>query len=195
MPHIECWHNVTQQQEPTTLAATLCIPGNITYSINHLLLLKYWEPADQLGNPAAANSRLLEYSTPPFRRWFVGGRTNLWYNAVDRHLAERGDQLAWWCVGDVKCLLASLRFIIWLVFMILILQHQVVPIIHARIYNISLHYQKSQMNWLYIATCVFQKCGLAKDLFYLSVCIRVTKYNLWKRIVTIVLALHVLLTW
>ncbi len=38
--------------------------------------------------------RILDYSRPPFRRWFVGGLTNLCYNAVDRHLAERGDQLA-----------------------------------------------------------------------------------------------------
>ena len=38
--------------------------------------------------------RILDYSNPPFRRWFVGGETNLCYNAVDRHLAERGEQLA-----------------------------------------------------------------------------------------------------
>ncbi|NLD53027.1 MAG: AMP-binding protein, partial [Burkholderiaceae bacterium] len=36
----------------------------------------------------------LDYSSPPFRRWFVGGQTNLCFNAVDRHLDERGDQLA-----------------------------------------------------------------------------------------------------
>ncbi|TKS54569.1 propionate--CoA ligase [Luteimonas yindakuii] len=38
--------------------------------------------------------QILDYSNPPFRRWFVGGQTNLCYNAVDRHLEERGDQLA-----------------------------------------------------------------------------------------------------
>ena len=38
--------------------------------------------------------RTLEYERPPFRRWFVGGQTNLCHNAVDRHLAERADQLA-----------------------------------------------------------------------------------------------------
>jgi propionyl-CoA synthetase len=37
---------------------------------------------------------ILDESNPPFRRWFVGGTTNLCYNALDRHLAERGDQLA-----------------------------------------------------------------------------------------------------
>ncbi|QDH69509.1 propionate--CoA ligase [Marilutibacter alkalisoli] len=38
--------------------------------------------------------RILDYSDPPFRKWFAGGTTNLCYNAVDRHLEERGDQLA-----------------------------------------------------------------------------------------------------
>ncbi|MEI2454209.1 propionate--CoA ligase [Lysobacter firmicutimachus] len=37
---------------------------------------------------------ILEYDRPPFRRWFAGGETNLCYNALDRHLDERGDQLA-----------------------------------------------------------------------------------------------------
>ncbi|MBP6775651.1 MAG: propionate--CoA ligase [Piscinibacter sp.] len=35
-----------------------------------------------------------EYDNPPFARWFVGGQTNLCHNAVDRHLAARGDQNA-----------------------------------------------------------------------------------------------------
>ncbi|HEY33448.1 MAG TPA: propionyl-CoA synthetase [Dehalococcoidia bacterium] len=42
--------------------------------------------------------RVLDDSNPPFFRWFVGGRTNLCYNAVDRHvlggLAEK-TALAW----------------------------------------------------------------------------------------------------
>ena len=40
-----------------------------------------------------------DYSNPPFARWFVGGTTNLCHNAVDRHLAERGDQPALICVS------------------------------------------------------------------------------------------------
>jgi propionyl-CoA synthetase len=39
-------------------------------------------------------SRVLDYSRPPFARWFVDGTTNLCHNAVDRHLAARGDQAA-----------------------------------------------------------------------------------------------------
>ena len=38
--------------------------------------------------------RVLDYSRPPFARWFVGGTTNLAYNAVDRHQATRGEQAA-----------------------------------------------------------------------------------------------------
>ena len=38
--------------------------------------------------------QVLDYSRPPFAKWFVGGLTNLCHNAVDRHLATRGDQKA-----------------------------------------------------------------------------------------------------
>ena len=37
---------------------------------------------------------VLDYSRPPFANWFVGGETNLCHNAIDRHLAVRGDQKA-----------------------------------------------------------------------------------------------------
>jgi propionyl-CoA synthetase len=37
---------------------------------------------------------VLDYSRPPFARWFTGGTTNLCHNALDRHLAARGDQKA-----------------------------------------------------------------------------------------------------
>ena len=39
-------------------------------------------------------AKVLDYSKPPFRQWFVGGETNLCFNAVDRHLADRRDQAA-----------------------------------------------------------------------------------------------------
>lgn len=41
-----------------------------------------------------APEQILDYSNPPFRRWFCGGETNLCFNAIDRHLHERADQLA-----------------------------------------------------------------------------------------------------
>jgi len=39
-------------------------------------------------------SEVCDFSRPPFAKWFVGGETNLCHNAVDRHLATRGDQKA-----------------------------------------------------------------------------------------------------
>lgn len=39
-------------------------------------------------------SSALDFSDPPFARWFVGGLTNICHNAIDRHLATRRDQRA-----------------------------------------------------------------------------------------------------
>ena len=39
-------------------------------------------------------TRVCNYDNPPFAHWFEGGQTNLCHNAVDRHLARRGDQAA-----------------------------------------------------------------------------------------------------
>ena len=38
--------------------------------------------------------QVLDYSKPPFAKWFVGGKTNICHNAIDRHLRTRGDQAA-----------------------------------------------------------------------------------------------------
>ncbi len=38
--------------------------------------------------------KVLDYSQPPFARWFVGGKTNICFNAVDRHLKDRSNQAA-----------------------------------------------------------------------------------------------------
>jgi propionyl-CoA synthetase len=39
-------------------------------------------------------TQICDYGNPPFARWFIGGTTNLCHNAVDRHVAARGDQNA-----------------------------------------------------------------------------------------------------
>ncbi|HEU4491272.1 MAG TPA: acetate--CoA ligase [Jiangellales bacterium] len=40
-------------------------------------------------------TQVLDWSNPPFARWFVGGRLNVAYNCVDRHVeAGHGDQVA-----------------------------------------------------------------------------------------------------
>ena len=55
---------------------------------------QFWAEQARLIHWETPPQQILDQSNPPFRRWFVGGTTNLCYNAVDRHLAERGEQLA-----------------------------------------------------------------------------------------------------
>ena len=47
--------------------------------------------------------KVCDFSRPPFAKWFVGGETNLCYNAIDRHLATRADQNALvWVSSEVE---------------------------------------------------------------------------------------------
>lgn len=54
----------------------------------------FWAEQAQLIDWHTPFSSVLDYANPPFAKWFVGGKTNLCFNAVDRHLAERGEQPA-----------------------------------------------------------------------------------------------------
>ena len=54
----------------------------------------FWGEQSKLVHWNKPFSSVLDYSKPPFSKWFVGGETNLCYNAIDRHLATRGDQPA-----------------------------------------------------------------------------------------------------
>jgi propionyl-CoA synthetase len=54
----------------------------------------FWAEQARLIDWRQPAQRTLDYSRPPFARWFVGGTTNLCHNAVDRHLAARGAQAA-----------------------------------------------------------------------------------------------------
>ena len=66
--------------------------------------------ADQLGFWAKQAERLdwgtpftevLDWSNPPFAKWFVGGKLNAAYNCVDRHVeAGNGDRVAFHWIGE-----------------------------------------------------------------------------------------------
>src|SRR5438309_979312 len=66
--------------------------------------------ADRLGFWAKAAERLswdqkwtevLDWSDAPFAKWFVGGRLNVAYNCLDRHVeAGHGDQVAYYWEGE-----------------------------------------------------------------------------------------------
>ena len=54
----------------------------------------FWRDEAALVDWQTPFTTVLDYSKPPFAKWFVGGRTNLCHNAIDRHLIARGDQKA-----------------------------------------------------------------------------------------------------
>jgi len=54
----------------------------------------FWAEEAKLVHWQKPFGKVLDYAKPPFAKWFVGGETNLCYNAVDRHLKARGDQKA-----------------------------------------------------------------------------------------------------
>src|SRR6184192_1161528 len=54
----------------------------------------FWRERAALIDWETPFSQVLDYSNPPFARWFVGGRTNLCHNAIDRHLSTRESQAA-----------------------------------------------------------------------------------------------------
>ena len=54
----------------------------------------FWSEQAQLIHWNKPATKVLDFSNPPFAKWFVGGETNLCYNAVDRHAAKRPDARA-----------------------------------------------------------------------------------------------------
>lgn len=54
----------------------------------------FWAEQAKLIDWKTPPQQILDASNAPFARWFAGGTTNLCHNAVDRHLATRGDQPA-----------------------------------------------------------------------------------------------------
>lgn len=54
----------------------------------------FWQEQAGLIDWHQKPQQICDYSQPPFARWFVDGQLNLCHNAVDRHMAERGEQSA-----------------------------------------------------------------------------------------------------
>jgi propionyl-CoA synthetase len=79
-----------------SLDGSLTVPTS--YAETHRRSLEqrdaFWRERAALIDWQTPFSQVLDYSVPPFARWFVGGRTNLCHNALDRHLAARADQPA-----------------------------------------------------------------------------------------------------
>ena len=55
---------------------------------------EFWAEQAQLIDWQTPYTTVCDHSRPPFARWFVGGKTNLCHNAVDRHAATHPDRSA-----------------------------------------------------------------------------------------------------
>ncbi|GAA3971848.1 acetate--CoA ligase [Thermobifida alba] len=61
----------------------------------------FWEKQAERLHWETRWSQVLDWSGAPFAKWFVGGRLNVAYNCVDRHVADgHGDQVAIHWVGE-----------------------------------------------------------------------------------------------
>jgi len=63
----------------------------------------FWGEQSKLIHWVKPFNTVLDYSRPPFAKWFAGGLTNLCFNAVDRHVPIRGEQKALvWISSEVN---------------------------------------------------------------------------------------------
>ncbi len=63
--------------------------------------LAYWAKQAERVSWAEPFTDVLDWSNPPFAKWFVGGKLNAAYNCLDRHVeAGNGDKVAYYFEGE-----------------------------------------------------------------------------------------------
>ena len=100
----ETLSNLLQETRRFAPPAELAAHANVTaqaYEDAKADRLAFWaEQADRL-TCAKRWDEILDWSNPPFAKWFVGGELNVAYNCVDRHVeAGKGDKVAYHWVGE-----------------------------------------------------------------------------------------------
>ena len=87
--------NETRQFPPP---AELAAAANVTegaYAEARQDRLAFWERQARRLSWAKDWDQVLDWTNPPFAKWFVGGQLNVAYNCLDRHIeAGRGDKVA-----------------------------------------------------------------------------------------------------
>ena len=87
-------HETRRFNPPAGLAEDANVTFN-AYGAAEMDRLGFWErQADRLHWHRRWDD-VLDWTNPPFAKWFVGGQLNVAYNCVDRHVeAGRGDKVA-----------------------------------------------------------------------------------------------------
>ncbi|MFG1697075.1 acetate--CoA ligase [Nonomuraea sp. NPDC049309] len=95
--------NLLQENRRFEPPADLAAAANVTeaaYGEAAADRLAFWERAADRLTWAKKWDKTLEWNAP-FAKWFVGGRLNVAYNCVDRHVEEgRGDKVAYYWEGE-----------------------------------------------------------------------------------------------
>jgi acetyl-CoA synthetase len=94
----------TQQEQrfppPEDLAAEANVKGD-AYDEASRDRLAFWATQAERLHWEQKWDRVLDWDNPPFAKWFVGGRLNVAYNCLDRHVeGGHGDQVAYHWVGE-----------------------------------------------------------------------------------------------
>ena len=85
---------------PTDLAADANVKAD-SYEEAAADRLGFWAKQAERISWATPFDEVLDWSNPPFAKWYVGGRLNAAYNCVDRHVeAGNGDRVAFHFVGE-----------------------------------------------------------------------------------------------
>jgi acetyl-CoA synthetase len=90
--------NLLQENRQFPPPAALAEQANVTaeaYDEARADRLAFWAEQARRLDWAREWDEVLDWSNPPFAKWFVGGRLNVAYNCLDRHVAAgRGDKVA-----------------------------------------------------------------------------------------------------
>ncbi|MFT4009702.1 MAG: acetate--CoA ligase [Nocardioidaceae bacterium] len=93
-------HEERRFEPPAELAANANVKAG-AYEEAARDRLGFWAKQAERISWAEPFTDVLDWSNPPFAKWFVGGKLNAAYNCVDRHVeAGRGDKVALHWVGE-----------------------------------------------------------------------------------------------
>ncbi len=96
--------NLSREDRVFEPPAELAAQANVTADVYDRAAqdrLGFWADAARRLTWGTDFDEVLDWSKPPFAQWFVGGRLNVAYNCVDRHVeAGHGDKVAIHFVGE-----------------------------------------------------------------------------------------------
>ncbi|MGZ4468512.1 MAG: acetyl-coenzyme A synthetase N-terminal domain-containing protein, partial [Nocardioidaceae bacterium] len=93
-------HETRHFDPPAELAANANVKAD-AYEEADKDRLAFWGKQAERITWAEPFSEVLDWSDPPFAKWYVGGKLNAAYNCLDRHVeAGNGDRVAYHWVGE-----------------------------------------------------------------------------------------------